>query len=226
ADIKAGRFDEQNNPVYNNSKGLLDHGNGNSLGVELLIRKDYGAITGWIGYSLSRTEYKVDGINMDRSFVPRHDRSSTINLMSNIDINAFFDEIKDESATNEHSSKWLLGVNFVFATGQPITIPSSTYIVGAMPDFPINKTNVSLYPTELNTVRLPAYSRLDLSITYEKNYGSWTLAPYLQIFNAGNRKNVWFIQYKNVVKDNMVTQEVKNVNMLPILPSIGVNIKF
>lgn len=226
ADIKAGRFDEQNNPVYNNSKGLLDHGNGNSLGVELLIRKDYGAITGWIGYSLSRTEYKVDGINMDRSFVPRHDRSSTINLMSNIDINAFLDEIKDESATSEHSSKWLLGVNFVFATGQPITIPSSTYIVGAMPDFPINNTNVSLYPTELNTVRLPAYSRLDLSLTYEKNYGSWTLAPYIQIFNAGNRKNVWFIQYKNVVKDNMVTQEIKNVNMLPILPSIGVNIKF
>ncbi|MGE5681076.1 MAG: TonB-dependent receptor [Bacillota bacterium] len=225
ADLKPERYDEKNEPVYSNSTGLLNRGDGNSIGLEVLLRKDYGAVTGWVGYSLSRTENTIDNVNSNKSFVPRHDRTSTVNLLMNIDINKFFDELHG-SSDNEGKSKWLLGLNFVYATGQPITIPSSTYLAGTMPDFPINNTNIGLYPSELNTVRLPAYSRLDLSLTYEKNYGSWTLAPYLQIFNIGNRKNVWFIQYKNEVKENIVSQEIKNITMLPILPSIGVNIKF
>ncbi|MGE5497899.1 MAG: TonB-dependent receptor plug domain-containing protein, partial [Syntrophothermus sp.] len=224
-DLVPERYDENNTPVYANSVGLLNRGDGHSLGVELLLRKDYGAITGWVGYSLSRTEVTVDGMNSGRSFIPRHDRTSTVNLLSNIDLFKLYDEIF-ESSSAEGSSKWLLGINFIYASGQPLTIPTSTYIVGTMPDFPLNRTNISLYPTSLNTVRLPYYSRLDLSLTYEKNYGSWTLAPYLQIYNAGNRKNAWFINYKNVIKDNTISQEIKNINMLPLLPSIGVNIKF
>ncbi|OGU55339.1 MAG: hypothetical protein A2V66_03950 [Ignavibacteria bacterium RBG_13_36_8] len=67
---------------------------------------------------------------------------------------------------------------------------------------------------------------MDLSITYEKNFGTWTLSPYLQIFNIGNRKNLWFVLYENEYKDNVLVQTVKEVNMLPILPSLGVTIKF
>jgi hypothetical protein len=63
-------------------------------------------------------------------------------------------------------------------------------------------------------------------LTYEINYKGWSLAPYLQIFNLLNRKNVWFIEYKNELKNGTIYQEVNNITMFPILPSIGVNVRF
>ncbi|HPN38112.1 MAG TPA: hypothetical protein PL041_06885 [Melioribacteraceae bacterium] len=67
---------------------------------------------------------------------------------------------------------------------------------------------------------------MDLSITYEKNYATWSIAPYLQIINIGNRKNTWFINYSQDFKDGIITQKIEKVNMLPLLPSLGVTIKF
>ena len=83
-----------------------------------------------------------------------------------------------------------------------------------------------LYPGAINSYRMPDYIRMDLSITYEKDYGTWQLSPYLQIFNIGNRKNLWFIQYKDEVENGAIIQSIEKVNMLPILPSLGVTIKF
>jgi hypothetical protein len=66
---------------------------------------------------------------------------------------------------------------------------------------------------------------MDINLSWEKNYGGWILAPYLQIFNVGNRKNTWFISY-NTKMSNGIIQEIKYNNMMPIVPSLGVNIKF
>ena len=60
----------------------------------------------------------------------------------------------------------------------------------------------------------------------EKKYKHWTLSPYLQVFNLGNRKNVWFIQYEREIEGNTLKQEIDTITMLPILPTIGVNINF
>jgi len=74
--------------------------------------------------------------------------------------------------------------------------------------------------------RIPAYARLDLSLTYKKQYKSWSLAPYLQIFNLGNRKNIWFIQYDEEIEETRIIQKVEPVYMLPLLPTLGVTIEF
>ena len=83
-----------------------------------------------------------------------------------------------------------------------------------------------LYPSAKNLFRLPAYIRMDISLTWEKHYKSWSMAPYLQIFNVGNRENVWFIQYDNEIKDDRIEQKVETVNMFPILPTIGISFNF
>jgi hypothetical protein len=119
----------------------------------------------------------------------------------------------------------------MYATGQPITVPASTYFVSSIPDNS-NANNgwgyyqYRIYPGTIDSYRLPPYARLDLSITYEKNYSGWTLAPFIQVFNIGNRKNTWFIQYETEGTGYQVNQKIEKYNMLPILPSIGVNIKF
>jgi hypothetical protein len=224
-DITADAYTEDNLPLFNSSKGLFNRGSGKSFGLEFLLRKDVGAITGWISYSLARTEFTIDRVNKGIPFTPRHDRTHAVNIVASFDLNNFLNEINKKQfiSSDKH---WLLGFNFTFFSGQPITLPSSIYLINQFPDWETNTNSLAIYPSGINEFRLPYYARLDFSLTYEIQYSGWTLSPYLQVFNLLNRKNVWFIQYKNEIKNGTVVQEVDNVTMFPILPSIGVNIKF
>jgi len=230
-EIAVGGFDDNGRPIYNSTKGLLNRGDGESFGLELLLRKDIGALTGWVSYSLSKTNYTFDKINQKDFFTPRHDRRSVVNAVLNIDIKSFWDEISNKKSVKS-TSKWLLGLNFVYASGQPITVPASAYYVNTLPDWNsitsggMNNPGYNLYPGQINDFRLPPYIRMDISLTYELFYSGWSIAPYLQIFNVGDRKNLWFIDYNEELKNGMIVQEIEKVNMLPILPSLGVNIKF
>ncbi len=224
-DISPTSYADNNLPVFSNAKGLFNRGDGNSYGIEILLRKEIGAVTGWAAYSFSKTKYTVDNVNGGNSFPPRHDRTHSVNLVANIDLNNFLNEIEGRSFVNP-DKRWSLGINFIFFSGQPITLPASIYIGNSAPDWDINRNSLAIYPSAIDAFRLPYYSRLDLSLTYEIQYEGWSLSPYLQVFNVLNRKNVWFIQYENEIKNNMVSQKVSNVNMFPLLPSIGITVKF
>ncbi|MBI1936577.1 MAG: carboxypeptidase-like regulatory domain-containing protein [Ignavibacteriales bacterium] len=225
ADISADGYSDENEPLFNTTKGLFNKGNGNSLGIELLLRKDVGAITGWAAYSFAKTEYTIDRVNSGKAFNPRHDRTHSVNLVANFDLNNVFNELHGRQFVQSDKT-WMLGFNFTYFSGQPITLPSSVYVINQAPDWDLNQNSPAIYPSGINEFRLPYYARLDFSLTYEIQYDGWSLAPYLQIFNMLNRKNVWFIEYENKIKEGILTQKVENVNMFPILPSIGVSIKF
>lgn len=219
------------NPIYTSTKGLFLSGDGKSYGIEFLLRKDIGALSGWISYSLSRTKYTFNDINQGKDYTPRHDRTSVVNVVLNTDLFSLWDGKFNEPA-DKYDSKWLIGINFVYSTGQPITTPGSAYYSSALPDWTMivpgkdELEGYNLYPSEINSFRLPPYIRMDLSITYEKNYATWSIAPYLQIINIGNRKNTWFITYNQEYKDGVISQKIDKVNMLPLLPSLGVTIRF
>jgi hypothetical protein len=225
ADLLPDDYDENNFPIFRNSKGLFNRGDGDSFGIELLARKEVGAITGWVSYSFSKTRYTVDNVNKGNSYPPRHDRTHSVNIVANVDLDNVWNEIHNRPFVNP-DKRWNLGINFTFFSGQPITLPSSIYLSNSAPDWDINKNSLAIYPSSIDAYRLPYYSRLDLSLTYEIQYDGWSLSPYLQIFNVLNRKNVWFVQYENEIKNNRITQKVDNVNMFPILPSIGITAKF
>jgi hypothetical protein len=222
-DVSADDYDEKGRPIYKEAKGLFNRGDGSTIGLEFLLRKDVGAVNGWIGYALTHTEFKIDGINQNKSFVPRHNRTSMINVVANVDIKDFFDEINGKER-QDYSSRWLIGLNFVYSTGQPITVPGSVYSMNSLSHG--GEDGFFIYPTDINAFTLPAYMRLDLSISYEKKYESWSLSPYLQVFNVSNRRNIWFINYDHETKDDVIIQKIETFPMMPILPSIGVNIKF
>lgn len=224
-DVVPSAYTNENVPVYNNQKNLFTRGDGNSFGIEVLLRKEIGAISGWVAYSYSKTVYNFDGINQGKSFIPRHDRTHAINLVANVDLNNFMNEIQNQPFEKK-DKQWMLGINFTYFSGQPITLPSSVYLFTQFPDWELNKNSLATYPSKINAFNLPYYSRLDLSLTYEIYYDGWMLSPYLQVFNLFNRKNVWFIQYKNEIQKGIVKQKIENVNMFPILPSIGISIKF
>lgn len=221
-DLETNSYNENGDPIYDNTKGLFNQGDGNSMGFEVLLRKNEGAITGWIGYSLARTKNKFEDVNSGESYTPRHDRTQTINLVSNIDIKNLMRTFQGKPH-KQHSGTWKMGVNFVYATGQPLTAPSSAYINPTVPD---GNPELFMNPDKINSLRLPAYSRLDISLTYEKQFKTWSIAPYIQVFNIGNRGNVWFVDYEDNTQGLNVSQDIDEITMFPRLPTFGVNFKF
>lgn len=230
-EVQPAYYESSGKPVYNSPEFVFNTGDGRSYGLEFMLRRDIGAVTGWLSYSYAVTKFNFDKINQGNDYYPRHDRTSVLNLVANFELMELWDEIMG----NKHQAsdtRWMFGCNFIYTSGQPITTPSSAYYANALPDWADmvddGETNPAykLYPGEINSFRLPAYMRMDLSVTYEIQYDGWKLSPYLQIINAGDRKNTWFIMYNEDEVDGIKTQEIEKVPMLPILPSFGVNIEF
>jgi len=217
--LKPTGYNSNDEPIFSIGGELLNRGDGHSGGFEVMLRKESGLITGWAGYSLSETMFKVDGINGDKPFAPRHDRRHALNVVANIKLDNLWRSFHNANAADD-SSAWVMGLNFTYTSGQPFTEPGSAYYIGQSPGAPYG--NVYFAPTAINQVRLPYYARLDVSLTWRLRYKNWLLAPYLQIFNIGNRGNVWFATYD--YKDGKPNPEEQY--MFPLLPTVGVNIRF
>ncbi len=217
--VKADHFDDSSNPVFTETQGLFNEGKGTSRGFEFLFRKESGWLIGWLAYSYAYTEYTLGNVNQGKSFSPRHDRTSTLNFVSNLDLRNGWRKLFGMPYKND-DSKWTLGLNLVYASGQPLTMPGSAYLIGSSPETP--EPDAILYPSTINKYRLPAYARLDVSLTWLKQFNTWSMAPYLQIFNIGNRKNVWYVDYdfdEKIGKTDIVS-------MFPVVPTIGINFTF
>ena len=75
---------------------------------------------------------------------------------------------------------------------------------------------------EKNASRLPAYHRLDVGVSGSYPYRGWQIEPELQIVNLYNRKNVYIRTYD--MTKNPATY--KDITMLPLLPTLGVTVRF
>lgn len=181
-----------------------------SYGIELMVNKKEGKLTGMVSYTLSKTERKIPGVNLDQDFRANYDRRNVLN------VNAAYDL----------SESWSFGANFSYSTGRPITLPAGKYeFDGYNPDV----------ITERNGYLLPAYHRLDLAATFnpKKNktrrwQGQWVFS----IYNAYNRQNPFTIYTRtkqddegNVIGDGS-QKEARMVYLFPILPSVTYNFKF
>jgi len=179
-------------------------GKGLSYGIELMARKDKGRLTGWLGYTYSRSLIRIDSKYEDET-INEGDYYPT-NFDKPNDISTFV-SYKIEN----HIS---LGATFTYSTGRPVTIPTSKYQVE-------NFLSVIQYSGR-NQYRIPDYHRLDLSLTIEnlsnrdKYQGSWVIT----IFNVYARKNaysVFFNQYGFAKKLSVLGT---------IFPSVTYNFKF
>lgn len=189
-------------------------GESRSYGLELMVKKNIGDLTGWISYTLSNTEIKVDG-QFDEGKINRGEyyKASTHHLH---DLSV--------TASYQITRRWNASANFVFTSGRPATYPEYKYQIQGM-----EVVNFS----DRNKYYLPAYHRLDLSATYDgfmnkkkKIHPSLTFALY----NAYGHKNVYSVYYK---KDKPSAENKYNAYGLyklaiigvPI-PSITLNLKF
>ncbi len=186
--------DLQLNPVV---ESLLLYGRGWSYGAELLLRKKTGPLSGWVGYTLSRTQEQFDEINHGQAFSARQDRTHDISLVL----------VYDASAT------WTISAIWVYNTGNAVTFPAGNYWIDG---------RLVPYYTERNAYRMPSYHRLDLSATWRLGERS---SLNFSIYNVYNRMNAYAIYFRQMKSDPTKTEAVQ-ITLFPFIPSVTYNFAF
>lgn len=200
----------------NNIERVILNGRGRAYGLEFLFRKNTGKLTGWIAYTLSRTEQQTPGRN-----------ANEVGINNGQWYKNNYDKLHDISVSSvyELNKKWTFGMNFVYQTGRPVTFPNGQYAINPIGNFG-TAVNVPSYGNR-NENSLPAFHHLDIAATYtpksKKNKqfsGEWVFS----IYNLYNRRNAASITFR---QNNQTGQnEAVRLSIFGAVPSVAYNFKF
>ena len=188
---------------------VILNGRARAYGLEFLLRKNEGRFTGWLAYTLSKSEQQTEGRTPNETGINNGEW-----------YNSAFDKTHDISFTGSYelSKKWSFNANFLFQTGQPVTYPNGQY--------EYNGIRIPSY-TNRNEFRLPTYHRLDLSANYTPNpnktkgfRGHWVFGVY-NIYNRRNAASISFTQNRDTSRNEAV-----RLAIFGIVPSVSYNFKF
>lgn len=207
--VLENQIDYRENYVDNVANDLEEEfvfGKGRAYGIELFVRKQKGRFTGWIGYTLSRTERIFPEINAGEPFPAIFDRRHDLSVVGNYELN----------------KKWELGGSFVFGTGSAFTPVRSIYFID---QFPVQQYGAR------NSARLPDYHRIDLSATYTPKpdaTGRFASSWNFSVYNAYSRQNPFFVYYALDSDPNAgtATASAFQVSLFPIIPSVTWNFRW
>ncbi len=206
------------NLIANNAiEQVILNGQARAYGIEFLLRKNEGAFTGWLAYTLSRSEQRTPGRNLDLD-TGRSDLETGINFGEWY--STPFDKTHDLSffGNYELNDKWTFNANFLYQTGQPTNYP-----VG---QFEFEGLTVPFYGLR-NQERLPDFHRLDISatLTPRKNEGRrWQSEWVFSIYNVYNRRNAASINFRE--NEDTGRNEAIRTSIFGIIPSVTYNFKF
>ncbi len=205
--------------VNDNTDNLLVFGKGWSYGVELFIKRSFGKLTGWVGYTWSKTERKFEELNEGNPFPAKYDRRHDLSIV----------------ATYKLNDRWTFGSSFIYATGNTLTLPTSWYV---------QEQNLLFNYGSRNSTRMAPYHRLDLSATWYDKATKTKVDPTtglkmevkkrfrhnwaFSIYNVYNRANPFFLYVDN--DGDFLTGDfklsVKQVTLFPVIPSVTWNFEF
>ncbi|WP_031428873.1 TonB-dependent receptor [Flavimarina sp. Hel_I_48] len=225
--LKNGQYSLETEAFYKKVDNRLDYRNGAQLiatraverevlagesqayGLEILFKKNEGAFTGWLAYTLSRSEQRTPGrtpqeigINNGAWYPTAYDKTHDLSLYINY----------------EHSSKWNFNANFLYQTGQPTNYPvnQSQFQGLVIPNF-----------GPRNGQRLPAYNRLDVAATLkpENNKNRKFKTEWVfSIYNLYNKKNAASNNFER--NEDTGVNEAIRTSIFGVIPSVTLNFKF
>lgn len=182
-------------------------GNGEAYGLELFVNKKKGRFTGWLGYTLAWTWRQFPDLNDGKRYPAKYDRRHDLSVVGTYDL-------------NKH---WSFSGVFIYGSGNTTTLPENFYFM--------ETTLVQGYGS-INSYRMQAYHRLDLSAIYTRTpkkpnrrfKSSWAFS----IYNVYNRKNPYFIYFdqQGSALNGTLQVSAKQVSLFPILPSVTYNFRF
>lgn len=196
-------YDYRDGTLFNTAieiESLILGGEGRSYGAEFSAKKSVGQFTGWIGYTLSWVETKIEGINNGAWYRASNDRRHDITAV----------------AIYDFRGNWSASANFVYNTGQAFTVPSAKYEIGG---------NTYYYYADRNNYSTPDYHRLDISFTNSKDKGKYTRQWSFGLYNAYNRYNTYMIYFEEN-EESATGSDAIQYSLFGIIPSISYGIKF
>ncbi|MGL1887365.1 MAG: TonB-dependent receptor [Reichenbachiella sp.] len=150
-------------------------GTGEAYGIEFMLNKTKGKVTGWLGYTLSWAYNQFDEMNNGNPFPSRVDKRHDIQAFVNWDF----------------AENWSLGALFNYKTGQPLTFSTQNYMSNPDPLGIGDQVGDNQVTTSYNNFRLPAYHRLDINLTWKnRRFFKHRTEVSLNIINAYNQFNV------------------------------------
>ncbi len=183
----------------------LLQGNGESYGVEALIKRDHGRWNGWIGYTLSWSRRFFEELNGGDPYWAKYDRRHNVSVVQNFKI----------------SSNWHFGAVWVYSSGSRFTPQTGLY---AMPNASL--TGIDWIPvyTKRNAVSMSPSHRLDINLVWKSKEtrrfkGEWHFGAY----NLYNRATPWRIE---VVPDENGGFKYIQPGLFGFIPSVAYNFEF
>ena len=189
-------------------------GDGRAYGIEFFIQKTMGKTTGWLGYTLAKSDRVFSNglINNGERYPYRYDRRHNISLVVN----------------QKLGKKWDLSATWSFATGGTTTVPERE-TVAMTPDGKFVQVD---FAPHRNNYRLPPSHRLNIGVNFHKQKRRGESVWNFGIYNAYNRLNPNFVFYKADKKDEPDSklytrkERLRSVTILPIIPSFSYTYKF
>ncbi|MCK9203415.1 MAG: TonB-dependent receptor [Bacteroidales bacterium] len=173
------------------------NGTGYADGIEFLIQKKTGALTGWVSYTLSQAKNKIS-VYGENYFPASQDVTHEFKFVSMYDY-----------------KNWSFSLTWLFASGRPYTAPDGAYTVNLL-----NGTEQTYIDFgSKNSSRLPAYHRLDISVNYhfkKQDTGREWGNIGLSIFNVYNRRNIWYREYQ-IIDGNIIETDKLFLGLTPNL---------
>ncbi|HNQ69441.1 MAG TPA: TonB-dependent receptor [Bacteroidales bacterium] len=193
-----------------NWESKLETGSGYAYGAEILLRKNFGKLNGWIGYTLSWSWREFENINFGEPFPYKYDRRHDISVVAIYELNENID----------------FGLTWVYGTGNAVTLGVARY--QSIFNFDPQYNDYYSYVPEIeyyngrNSYRMPAYHRLDVSANFhkDKKWGERTWS--VGLYNAYSRQNPFYLYFGY---DNN-KRVLKQISLFPIIPSVRYSFKF
>jgi outer membrane cobalamin receptor len=165
-------------------------GDGKAYGIEFLLQKKRGWLTGWLGYTLAKVDYKIPKINEGRWYAASQDRRHEINF-----------------AAGHSWNHWRLSITGLYSSGLPYTVPGQL------------ETTATHQPENVfavNNDRLPENIRFDIGINYRFSLFGLDFKADFSIYNLLNRKNIWARQFI-FSGGEMASRDVTGLGITPTL---------
>lgn len=178
-------------------------GRGYTYGAEFFLQKKAGRLTGWIGYALGFVFSQFDSVNLGNWFRPKFDRLHDFKV----------------TALYRLTDRWEIGASFMFQSGQSYTGATST-LAGRAPGW--DGGVVMVNPSQRWGLRLPSSHQLNLNVNYNTTLFGLPCTVFLDVYNVYSRRDIWFRSFQTT--NGIPT--VQDVRLLPILPSISMELKF
>jgi len=195
-------FEDGTNIILNeNIEDRIIAGRGRSYGAEFYLKKKQGRFSGWISYTISRTENLIEGINNNRWYPAKYDKTHDISIVGSYEL----------------TSRISLSSVFVFATGYAVTFPEGKYSLGGI---------TMPYYTDRNGYRMPPYHRMDMNVRIKgRERKRFNTSFDISVYNLYNRHNAYSIYFREGENNSAATEAVK-LSLFGIVPSLSFNISF